>query len=339
MITYPVAMVAGFVAIALEMVAGAQKPDLERYEYTQRAMGTELKIVVYAIDKEQASTAIDQALSELDRLSEPINNYSPQSEVSKLAKAMPKQSIQVSPTLGLLLFEAREWYRDSDQVFDVTAGSLFQLWSQARKNKKIPAADEIAKAKESGGWDKVELEMKNGQVHSISFREPNVNLNVSGLATGFLLDRMIVVFQKNGIKSCLIDAGGDIIVSDPPPGQVGWSIDIAGLDTNAMPVATLRLKNASITTSGDLHQYLENDGVRYSHLIDPRSGNAILGRVSATVIAKRAIDADAGATAVAILGPTKAMQLAPSMAIDELFLSTSSSPGSAPELVHWIRPR
>jgi len=134
----------------------------------------------------------------------------------------------------------------------------------------------------------------------------------------------------NGIQSALIDAGGDVLVSDPPPKRNGWSINVAGISKKAPPLLRLTLRNCAVTTSGDLYQSAEIEGRRYSHLFDPTRGTPVEGRQSVTVIAKHAIDADAGATALAILGADASYDHWPSLPLDQAIFITQQHDSEFP---------
>src|SRR5204863_5005962 len=121
-------------------------------------------------------------------------------------------------------------------------------------------------------------------------------------------DEMLAVLKKHGVMQALAAVGGDIAAGDPPPGAAGWKVDVAPL-TQAKPTHTLRLANAAVSTSGDAEQYTLINGVRYSHIVDPRTGLGQTGRRSVTVIARRGITSDSMTKAVALLDPDKALAL------------------------------
>jgi thiamine biosynthesis lipoprotein len=133
----------------------------------------------------------------------------------------------------------------------------------------------------------------------------NMRLDLGGIAKGYILQEALETLRANGVRSALVEAGGDVVVGDPPPGQAGWSVFVAGADT-----ATLRranaLSNVAVATSGGSEQYVEISGVKYSHIIDPRTGLGLTGRHIVTVIAEDGALADAAATALSVLGPDRA---------------------------------
>lgn len=260
-------------------------------------MGTTLRCVVYAQSIEEAQSWIDAGLSELELWVPQINNYDPTSEISRLNQSIGK-TVQVSDGLWEAILEAHRWWQLSQAAFDVTYGTLFQLWRNARKTKHPPTDADVRDALAKTGWDKVTL-----KDHYVTINQPGVLLDLSGLATGFLIDKAVRKMTSVGAKSFLVDIGGDIYLGDAPPENPdGWKITIAGLTKESSPIEQVRLSNCAITTSGDRNQVLEFQGRRFSHLIDPRTGEPMQFPQSASVIAKTTLDADAGATSMAILG-------------------------------------
>lgn len=336
-----------FLSIPNDTCAQQPTKELRRFEYSQPIMGTELKIILYASDKTSVALAVNAVLEELEEQAKPINNYAHTSEVSKLAHAPVDTDIALSRQLGELLYESKRWYDLTDGVFDVTSGSILALWSQSRKQLRVPTQQELAEAKARSGWQKLAMTSSSNKYDSLRFLSEGVMVNVSGIATGYLVDIAMKTLHDQGIRSALIDIGGDIIVSEPPPDSEAWTIDIAGLDGGDVVQKRISIRNQAVTTSGDLNQFTEIDGVRYSHLVDPIVGAPIPRRTSATVVAKRGIDADAGATALAVLGWERAAPLLKNLPVDQVYImerefdrmvhETETEP--ATKYYEWIKDR
>ncbi|MFN7840193.1 MAG: FAD:protein FMN transferase [Pirellula sp.] len=309
-----------FLLIQTNAHAQDESQQLLRFEYNRPIMGTELKVTLYAQNEFQATLAINAILEELEQRAKPINNYTPNSEVSRLANSEPSKSRILSVELGEVLSESKRWHELSDGAFDVTAGATIELWNKARKQKLLPSNDEISNAQKNSGWDHLKLASKSDSQTTLTIDTKELRINVSGIATGYLIDHAMTVLKQQGIESALIDIGGDIIVSNPPPSSEGWKVDIAGLNLSDPIQSKIMIRDQAVTTSGDLNQFTEIDGVRYSHIIDPATGSPIPRRVSATVVAKRAIDADAAATAIAVLGIQRAKTLLIKMPIDSVII-------------------
>jgi thiamine biosynthesis lipoprotein len=136
-----------------------------------------------------------------------------------------------------------------------------------------------------------------------------MQLDVGGIAKGYSADEALKALRRAGLERALVAIGGDIAVGKPPPGKRGWTIAIAPLDSSAAKQPPVLLQNAAISTSGDAEQFVELGGVRYSHIVDPRTGQALTGRRSVTVVAPRGIDADSLATAVSVMPPAEGLKL------------------------------
>ncbi len=140
--------------------------------------------------------------------------------------------------------------------------------------------------------------------------QPGMRLDLGGIGAGYAVDEALAVLREHGITRAMVNASGDIGVSDPPPGAAGWKIGIAPLEKpDGPPSRYLLLANAAVTTSGDAFQYVEIDGQRYSHIVDPKTGLGLTDRMSVTVVARDCITADSYATAVCVLGPQLGLKL------------------------------
>lgn len=283
-------------------------------------MGTELKVILYAKDESQAAYAINAVLDELDERAKPINNYNPNSEVSRLTNLEPGKKSPLSVELFEVLTAAKRWHDLTDNAFDVTAGATIDLWSKARKQQSLPSNEDIVDAQKYSGWSSLSLTSDETSGNTITIFAEKIQINVSGIATGYLIDRAMTILQQQGIESALIDIGGDIIVSNPPPESDGWKVDVAGLRESDPVQSRMVIRNQAVTTSGDLNQFFEIDRVRYSHIIDPKTGRPVPRRVSVTVVAQKAIDADAAATAISVLGAKRAKPLLANMPIDQVVI-------------------
>jgi thiamine biosynthesis lipoprotein len=134
-----------------------------------------------------------------------------------------------------------------------------------------------------------------------------MRLDLGGIAKGYACDEAIRVLKKYGIGSAMVEMGGDIVVSGPPPGADGWMIDVPNADVTWR---RRTLCNAAVSSSGDTEQYIEIDGRRYSHIVDPRTGVGLTDRIGVTVIARDGITSDGLSTAISVLGLTEGQSLA-----------------------------
>jgi thiamine biosynthesis lipoprotein len=217
----------------------------------------------------------------------------------------PDKPVPVGKDLFAVLEKAQEVSKLSDGAFDVTVGPLVQLWRTARRTQQLPDPKELAEAKAKVGWEKVTLDPK---ARTVALKVPGMRLDLGGIAKGFAADEALAEIRKHGITRALVAASGDITVGDPPPGKDGWVVEIAPIGTGR-PARWVKLANASVSTSGDLFQFVEIGGVRYSHVLDPKTGLGLTGRRSATVIAPKGVLADSLTKAASVLPPEKALRV------------------------------
>ena len=282
--------------------------QLQRFDYAQPRMGVAFHISLYSPDEAVANNAARAAYARVKQLNQLLSDYEPDSELMQLCRRSgPGKPVAVSPELFCVLRRAIALSQASDGAFDVTVGPLVLLWREARRTRKLPDPAELTAARESVGWKHVRL---NAEQRTVELRKPGMRLDLGGIAKGYAADEALRVLQEHGVTQALIAAAGDIVAGDPPPGRDHWRIGIAPVDSpDGEPSRYLQLANAAVSTSGDAFQYVEIDGVRYSHIVDPRTGVGLTTRSSVTVVAEDGITADSLASAVSVLGPERGMDL------------------------------
>ena len=295
--------VGGFLTAAacLAVTAAAAAPTVTKVSQTRRLMGVAWTITVCVADAEAARLPLEAAFAEVARLEAILSDYDPGSEVSRLsARAPTTTSVPVSPDLWRVLDRAVAVRDATDGGFDPTVGPLVTLWRRARRSETMPPADKLAAARAAVGADTLRLDRDR---HSVALLRPGMRLDFGGIGMGYAVDRALDVLAAHGVAAALIDASGDVGASAAPPGEPGWRIAIRSRVPGAEPPPPLVLVHAAVTTSGDAFQGVEIDGVRYSHIVDPRSGLGVVGPSAVTVIARDCTTADALATAANVLGP------------------------------------
>lgn len=281
---------------------------LERFEFRQPHLGTIVDLTLYAPDEAVANDSAQAAFQRIKELNKILSDYLPDSEAMRLCQtAGTGQAVQISPELYEVLEKSLEIANLSDGAFDVTLGPVIQLWRSARKQGKLPSRELLEAARERVGWQNIVL---NPQERTAELRIKGMMLDFGGIAKGYIADHARAILQKRGIRRCLVSVAGDISAGDPPPDRVGWRIGIAPLDKpDGEPSRFLQLQNCSVSTAGDAFQFIEIDGVRYSHIVDPGTGLGLTRRSSVTVVAPQGVLADGLDTAVCILGPERGLQL------------------------------
>jgi arylsulfatase A-like enzyme/thiamine biosynthesis lipoprotein ApbE len=274
------------------------------YDLTEPAMGTSFRLAVYGDELDEMILAAEAAMARVHALDALLSDYKSDSEVSQLAEraktANPEEWIPISPELAAVLASGLEIAQASEGAFDPTLGRLSKLWRRSKRQAELPTPTRLAEARAASGHAYLELD---AQQSAVRFLVPGIELDLGGIAKGYACDEAMRILTEAGLKSALVDGGGDILVSGAPPGQPeGWHISIAPGNAG---VETLNLTHCAVATSGDRYQAVAIDGVRYAHIIDPQTGLGLTRMRSATIIAPSAIEADALASAACVLGPDR----------------------------------
>lgn len=275
------------------------EPVLERFEYRAIHMGTKARVVLYATDSTRADRAAAAAFARLAQLDRALSDYRMDSELSAISARAGAAAIPVGAELYEILRRALELAEETDGGFDVTAGPLSALWRAARLTGRSPAAVSLQQARELVGWRFLELDTV---ARTVRLARPGMRLDLGGIAKGYAVDRALDVLRGHGVDRALVALGGEIALGRAPPDRQGWRIAV-GRDGSARGM--LVLENVALSSSGDTEQFVELDGVRHSHVIDPRTGLGLTDGVAATVIAPDGMTADAYATIVTVLDPAR----------------------------------
>jgi thiamine biosynthesis lipoprotein len=271
---------------------------LNRFTYTQYHMGVDARLVVYAAGKTAAEDACGAAFARIAALDTIMSDYRRDSELTRLSARAGGPPVRVSPDLFTVLRRAQEVSRASSGAFDVTVGPLVALWRKARKTGVLPTPADLEAARHLVGWHKLRLDER---ARTVRLTLPGMKLDLGGIAKGYAADEAQRVLKKHGITSALVELGGDIVVSGPPPGTGGWTIRVPNAGSETQP-ADLRFANRAISTSGDTEQSTVIGGKRYSHVVDPRTGQALTNRIQVTLTAADGLTSDPLATALGVLG-------------------------------------
>jgi FAD:protein FMN transferase len=275
---------------------------LTRFKYTQLHMGVQVSITLYAPDQATAERVATAGFKRFAELENVMSDYRPTSEVMRLCAKSGGPPVEVSPDLLKVLERAVKVAGQSDGAFDVTVGPLVQLWRKARQTGQLPSTEVLEKARALVGWRKVRLEK---ETRSVALLVPGMRLDLGGIAKGYAGDEAIRALKENGVGRAMVEAGGDIVLSGPPPGQKGWRIQV---DTT-QPPKVMQLADCAVSTSGDVNQYVEIAGKRYSHIVDPRTGLGLTSRTAVTVIAQDGLTSDSLTKVVSVLGADKGLPI------------------------------
>ncbi|MGB8167021.1 MAG: FAD:protein FMN transferase [Chthoniobacteraceae bacterium] len=278
----------------------------ERFVFEKAEMGVPFRITLYAADEAAARAATDAAFERVEVLNSILSDYDPDSELSRLSHTSGR-AIPVSGDLWKVLTLSQRIAELSDGAFDITIGPLVNLWRRARRMHELPAPELIAEMRARVGFHRLRLDPTNRTAELLA---PDMRLDVGGIAKGYAVDEALRVLRTRGIERALVAASGDIGASGPPPDQPGWRIEVAALDAEGAPPAQLVwLNHSAVSTSGDTFQRVEIDGVRYSHIVDPRTGLGITDHSLVTVLGPNCTTTDSWETTITILGPERGLKI------------------------------
>ena len=268
---------------------------------TQMLMGTVVEIRVLDDGAGRYRQAVSAAFAEMLRIEKLMSPHLPESDISRISAAT--KPVEVSAETLEVLQTALLVAAASDGAFDAGLGRLIRLWGFAEGEPALPSADAITLALEGVGPNSLKIEAD--KIHKLF---PRLAVDLGGVAKGYAIDRAIDILAAAGIKHATVNAGGDMRLLGDRSGSL-WRIGIQHPRQPGQILASLNLADRAVVTSGDYERTFEQEGVRYHHILDPRSGYPAAGCQSVTVVARKAAYADAMATAVFVLGPERGLFL------------------------------
>ena len=270
--------------------------QLAEFSFTQLQMAMPMRITVWCESKQHAESACKLAFDRASMLVMIFSDYDQSSETRRLARTSVGQPTKVSKHLLSVLNFSNSLNQTSHGALDPTSSRVIGLWRTARKTGKLPDPNLINSLRQQCGFEKLQIDIEHGTVTTLS---EGLTMDFGGIAKGYIGDQVIASLRENGIDSACYEAGGDIVLSGRPPNSNGWVIDL-GTENDGTP-RTIELENCGVSTSGDSQQFVELDGKRYSHVVDPRTGFGVTTGQTAFVVAPSGMQSDSLATAGCVL--------------------------------------
>ena len=279
-----------------------------KFSYSEMKMGSAFNLIIVSADSNKANHLARKSYELVDSLNHIFSNYDSSSELSKINASAGLLPYKMSRAMLDLVQKSQYAYIQSKGAYDISIGPLSSLWRNARKAKLFPEASTVLATKKLVGFAQVKI---NKRLGTIFLPNANMQLDFGGIAKGYIAQWVINFLKANGIQQALVDAGGDIVMSGAPLNQKGWLIGVNLPETTDQLLnKKLQLSNCSVATSGDVYQFIEYKGVKYSHIINPLTGYGVTNLRNVTIVAKTGATADWLATACSILPIKEAKQLA-----------------------------
>ncbi|MBX3702609.1 MAG: FAD:protein FMN transferase [Steroidobacteraceae bacterium] len=266
-------------------------------------MGTRIAVEAWHDDAAVAGAAIDAVMAEMHRVDALMSHYKPESQLSRVNREAAAGPVPVAPELAALIARALEFSELTGGAFDISYASVGYLY-EYREHRR-PTEAEIEAALPAVDWRSIEVDR---QASTVRFLRPGMRIDLGGIAKGYAVDRGIAILRAHGVAHGTVTAGGDSGILGDRRGRP-WVVGIRHPDDPDRVIARIPLEDAAISTSGDYERYFEEGGVRYHHILNPRTGRSAAGVRSATVIGPDATLTDGLSTSLFVLGVERGLAL------------------------------
>lgn len=275
------------------------------FHRSEYIMGTIFDITAVDDDERLLEVTSKKAFDEIKRIEGLMSRYKETSEVSLVNKNAGVGPVKVGHELIEVLVEAKRISELSDGAFDVTIGPLTNLWGFDLEKNVVPPAEKIEELRRLVNYRKLRIDETASAVY---LEEKGMMLDVGGIAKGYSVTRAMKIFEDAGVKDVIVNAGGNLKLRGGKRGKP-WRIGIQSPRDEGKLLGKLTISDISVATSGDYQRYFIKDGIRYHHILDPRTGFPAKGLISSTVVGRGKTSMDGFSSAVFILGADKGAAL------------------------------
>jgi thiamine biosynthesis lipoprotein len=277
------------------------------YRQDAAIMGTAIAVDLWDEDEAQGRALTQAVIDEMHRIDDLMSTYKPESELSRINARAADETVPVSAELLALIQRALEFSRLTDGAFDITYASAGQYYDYRKGTR--PSSEQLAQALPAIDYHHVRIDPQDS---TIRYSYPGVRIDLGGIAKGYAVDRCIAILQAAGIKSAMVNAGGDTRVLGKHWKQP-WMVGIRDPRNEEGLVTMIPLEDMAISTSGDYERYFEKDGVRFHHILNPRTGTSSSGVRSVSIIGAETTTTDALSTSIFVMGTEAGLKLVDSL--------------------------
>lgn len=262
-------------------------------------LGSPFEVTVVANDTVAANTYIDLAIAEVRRIENLISDWIPTTPISEINRNAGIKAVKVNTEVFDLVQRANKISQITSGAFDISYASMDKVWKFDGSMKTKPTGEAIKKSVAKIGYRNIVLDPKE---QSIFLKTEGMKLGLGGIGQGYIADKVKELLLARGCTSGIVNVSGDINAWGKQPNGKPWTVGIVNPLNKNKIFATFPLENSAVETSGSYEKFVIFDGIRYSHIIDPRTGYPATGVVSVSVFAKQTEIADALATGIFVLG-------------------------------------
>lgn len=290
-------------AAALVCVSLSPPAFAEWREKTEAIMGTRIYVEVWTDNAAKGDEAIEAVMAEMRRIDELMSHYKPQSQLSQINARAAQEPVPVDPELFDLIKLSTHYSEITEGAFDITYASVGHLYDYP--HHVHPSEEQIKAALPGVNWRNMLLDPVH---HTVRFEHEGMRIDLGGIGKGYAVDRGIAILQARGFQHALVTAGGDSRIIGDRMGRP-WVVGIRNPDDKNQVVTRIPIVNSAMSTSGDYERYFDEGGVRYHHIIDPRTGHSASKVRSATILGPTATQTDGMSKTAFVLGPEKALEI------------------------------
>jgi thiamine biosynthesis lipoprotein len=316
--------------VALTPLRTAAAPREVREVHYQ--MGTFLEMTLWHPEVETAKRLVRDAVAEVHRLEEILSNYDPDSALSRLNRHAGAGPMQVPAELFEVLARACEFSARTSGIFDITIGSLMELWRKAEEEKLLPKQMQLSEALAAVGYRHLRLHADKAEL-----LHKGTRIDLGGIGKGYAVDRVAQRLRAAGVSAALINFGGSSMIAiGAPPGKAGWEIALQDADGRLRGLIFLR--DSALSTSGSMGRFWTIDGKRYGHLINPISGTPITEARMATVVSRSATEAEALTKPLILLGKSALLTMKEFPGAEAIVIPETGAPAFSqhfPSVASW----
>jgi FAD:protein FMN transferase len=294
------ALLLGLFLLGSSVAPSARADWLER---TEAIMGTRCYVELWADDPDKGNAAIDAVMAELRRIDDLMSHYKPESQLSQINQFGNERPVPVDKELFDLIKLSTHYSEITEGAFDITYASVGYLYNYPQHIH--PTEQQIQAALPAVNWRNLIFDEEH---HSVRFGHPGMRIDLGGIGKGYAVDRGIEILKARGVQRALVTAGGDSRIIGDRMGRP-WLVAIRHPDNPSKVVTRIPLADSAVSTSGDYERYFDEGGVRYHHIIDPRTGHSASKVRSATVIGPTATQTDGMSKTAFVLGAEKALEI------------------------------
>lgn len=261
---------------------------------TEMFMGTVIKVTLY---DHQSDEVMDKVFDKLKEIDDIVSINKEGTEIDKVNKNAGIKPVKMSDTSFDIISSGLKYSKLSNGDYDITVGPLVKLWSIGLPEAKVPTKDEIDNAKKLIDYDKVQI---NEYTKEVYLEEKGMMLDLGSIAKGYAADEAVRVLKEAGVKRAIVDLGGNIFAMGSKSEDKGWTIGIQDpVELRGNALGSLEVKNKTVVTTGIYERFIEKDGVKYHHILNPETGYPFDTNISGiSIIADKSINADALSTLI-----------------------------------------